>query len=329
MNPHPAVEVPHDVHHLADPALLPLVRARSSGEADRLVESLVSDVLANVVDPILLRALKETSRDLFDDLRGDVAVRLLARLRTIAGDPRTVIANFEDYAAVVTRNAHNDHLRRTFPERAKLKNRIRYALNHDGRFDVRSREDGMPLVALRGGAGDNDATLAVRKLAAVIVDILASHPGPLALDVLVSLAAQRLGLRDRPSAPAETPVAARHVRIHEQIESADYLKHLWRQICELPIRQRFALLLTVRDDSGEAVVRLFPLTGTASVRQVATALELPDREFAELWPQLPLQDADVAVRLGITRQQTINLRKCARERLARRMSRARQGEARR
>ncbi len=288
----------------------------------------MSDVLANVVDPILLRALKDRPRDLFDDLRGDVAVRLVARLRTIAADASTVIANFEDYAAVVTRNAHNDHLRRTFPERAKLKNRIRYVLSHDGRFDVRSGADGTPIIALCGRARDTDATPTVRALAAVIVDILASRPGPLALDVLVSLTAQRLGLRDRPSALME-PVAVRHVRIHEQLESAEYLKHLWRQICELPIRQRLALLLTVRDDSGEAVVRLFPLTGTASVRQVATALELPDGELAELWPRLPLQDADVAARLGITRQQTINLRKCARERLARRMSRARQGEARR
>src|SRR5258708_16357450 len=192
MNPPPAVEVPPD-HQLADPALLPLVCAQSAGEADRLVESLVSDVLANVVDPILLRALKDRPRDLFDDLRGDVAVRLVARLRTIAADASTVIANFEDYAAVVTRNAHNDHLRRTFPERAKLKNRIRYVLSHDGRFDVRSGADGTPIIALCGRARDTDATPPVRALAPVIVHLLASPPGPLTLDVLVSLPPQRRG----------------------------------------------------------------------------------------------------------------------------------------
>ena len=42
-------------------------------------------------------------------------------------------------------------------------------------------------------------------------------------------------------------------------------------------------------------------------------------DFAEVWKDLPWSDLRIAERLGITRQQVINLRKCARERLARRM----------
>ena len=36
------------------------------------------------------------------------------------------------------------------------------------------------------------------------------------------------------------------------------------------------------------------------------------------WPELPFDDNTIAALLGATRQQVINLRKCARERLRRR-----------
>ena len=63
---------------------------------------------------------------------------------------------------------------------------------------------------------------------------------------------------------------------------------------------------------------MFPAAGVASVRDMAAALEVSPEEFASLWNDLPLEDAKVAERLGLTRQQVINLRKSARERLARR-----------
>ena len=60
------------------------------------------------------------------------------------------------------------------------------------------------------------------------------------------------------------------------------------------------------------------MTGVASIRRIADALELDHAGFAELWPTLPLDDRDIAERLGLDRQQVINLRKSARARLARR-----------
>jgi hypothetical protein len=41
--------------------------------------------------------------------------------------------------------------------------------------------------------------------------------------------------------------------------------------------------------------------------------------FAELWNDLPLDDARIAELLKLTRQQVINARKSGRERLARRL----------
>jgi hypothetical protein len=57
----------------------------------------------------------------------------------------------------------------------------------------------------------------------------------------------------------------------------------------------------------------------ASVRKIAAALEWPAEDFANIWPRLPLSDLDIAQRLAVTRQQVINLRQAARQRLARRI----------
>lgn len=102
-------------------------------------------------------------------------------------------------------------------------------------------------------------------------------------------------------------------------ERRTYLARLWREIRELPPRQAAALLLNLRDGQGRNAAALLPLTGIATLREMAAAAGLPPETLAELWSRLPLEDAGLAGILGVTRQQVINLRKSARERLARRM----------
>jgi hypothetical protein len=82
---------------------------------------------------------------------------------------------------------------------------------------------------------------------------------------------------------------------------------------------RTVLLLNLRGPDGRDVVGLLPATGVASLRDMAQALEMTVEELAELWNDLPLEDRRIALRLGITRQQVINLRASARRRLARRV----------
>ncbi len=53
--------------------------------------------------------------------------------------------------------------------------------------------------------------------------------------------------------------------------------------------------------------------------EAAAALEIPDAELFELLHALPLKDSVIAVRLGITPQQVSNLRRCARDRIMRRL----------
>jgi hypothetical protein len=107
--------------------------------------------------------------------------------------------------------------------------------------------------------------------------------------------------------------------IVEVLTHRAHLERLWGEIRELQPRQRAALLLNLRDEEGRGMIELWPLTGIAPMAELARALDLTEAALRELWPTLPRDDQWIAERLGITRRQVINLRKCARERLARRL----------
>jgi RNA polymerase sigma factor (sigma-70 family) len=110
-----------------------------------------------------------------------------------------------------------------------------------------------------------------------------------------------------------------------QLERRDGLRELWYEIRQLPPRQAAALILNLRDAEGEGAIALLPLTGTATMREIAQTLEMPAAALAELWNRLPLDDATIARQLGVPRQQVINLRQSARKRLARRLRMRKQG----
>jgi hypothetical protein len=93
------------------------------------------------------------------------------------------------------------------------------------------------------------------------------------------------------------------------------LARVWEEVADLPLRQRTALLLNLRDANGTGLLWLLPVLGVATLRQIARVLETPDSEFARLWREIPLDDAAIAERLACNRQQVINLRMSARKRL--------------
>jgi hypothetical protein len=88
----------------------------------------------------------------------------------------------------------------------------------------------------------------------------------------------------------------------------------------LPSRQRAALLLGLDDRHGRDAITLLTNARVASLRHIAEALEIGVQELAAMSHDLPLDDATIAMKLGSTRQQVVNLRKAARERLARRIA---------
>ncbi|MBC7910231.1 MAG: sigma-70 family RNA polymerase sigma factor, partial [Pyrinomonadaceae bacterium] len=162
--------------------------------------------------------------------------------------------------------------------------------------------------------------------------IFAWAGAPVELDLLTSICAEWWDVSDKAveidagsnveggeEAAAGVQIADQRPAVSVETERRIYLERLWNEITELPARQRAALLLNLRDEGGRGIVDLWIIARLATPEAIAEALSLTLKEFAELWSELPLDDNRIAALLGITRQQVINLRKSARERLARRV----------
>jgi hypothetical protein len=125
-----------------------------------------------------------------------------------------------------------------------------------------------------------------------------NHLGsPIEFDKLVGVLATLLPFRDQlmestdqngnaigsPTAGAPDPAW--------QVEKRIFLERLWEEVRRLPLNQRAALLLNLREAEGGGCIALFPATGVATFRQLADTLEMSPEKFAELWNELPLEDA--------------------------------------
>jgi hypothetical protein len=158
--------------------------------------------------------------------------------------------------------------------------------------------------------------------------IFARVQQPVEFDRVVSIAAEVWKITDSSIASLDNPEHEKQAvensspGVDVLLEQRLYLESVWTEVCQLPVLQRAALLLNLRDAQGGSAIFFIPYLGIATKKQISEMLELSDGEFGALWDDLPLDDLQIAQRLGITRQQVINLRKTARERLARRMERS-------
>ena len=283
-----------------------------------------------------------------NDLFNDIIANLLSRLRHIRSD-RTQgdIADFRGYIAATAYNACNLYLRQKYPRRSRLKNRLRYLLAHDATFALWTNEAsglvcGFAQWRDKGAASPQRLFEKIRQdpvewtqtvgLASVGIDraqlssllnaLFQSCGGPIKLDDLLNVVADICREKDQPDEPLDTVMnlAAPTLDFETILEQQHMLALLWQEVCQLPRRQSIALLLNFKDARGQDLVSLLPYTHTATIEQIAKAMDFPLVEFLKLWNKLPLDDVTIAELLGATRQQVINLRKCARERLERRMS---------
>ena len=286
-------------------------------------QSLMGDLISRFADPVCRRIvwakLSHGRRaQESDDVWADVRLRLLQRLRNLKTSPEgPPIRDFLGYVAVVTYRAVAEHLRQSHPQRWRLKNRIRYLLTHRKGFLLWQIGDREWLCALAGSPGP--AQLPAGSLDGLVAQVLEDAGRPLELDRLVGLVAELQGIQELaplggapdPPNPPETRDAL------GRLEQRLFLERLWTELGSLPQRQRMAVLLNLRDSRGASAVEFFQILGVASMRQIAAALAMRAEDFAELWNRLPLDDSTIAALLGVTRQQVINLRKAARERLRR------------
>jgi DNA-directed RNA polymerase specialized sigma24 family protein len=347
-----------------DRLLLPFLSEGDEMASERLLAQLMTGHAEPVVEKVIRSKLRVSlkpsdgshlNQDALE-ISSDAQAQVLNQLRAIKDAPeRKVILNFRSYVAVITHNACSEYLRRKYPERSRLKNRLRYLLTHQPTFALwEDEEEGELLCGLaawreqKRGASSNEwlqqlradtqfwmngmpRSMAGREsapTAQAVAAIFEYAGGAVELDVLVSAIADIYGIKDQTSYQEDEEDAAEdaieqlpdeRADVAAEMEQRIYLQTLWAEVCQLPPRQRAALLLNLRDGQGRGLIALFPLLRIASMREIGVALGVGRDEFARLWNELPLEDASIASLLGVTRQQVINLRKCARERLARRM----------
>jgi RNA polymerase sigma factor (sigma-70 family) len=298
---------------------LVLVVSHDSEAEERQIAELMTK--ARAIAERVVRRHREIAAGDAEDVVSAATLRVAKRLLE-SSEAEEVVHDFENYVTTITFNAVSDHLRLRFPTRTRLKNRLRYLLVHDHRIALWSTRRGMvcglaewhgkPPVD-RGLAEDIDERIAGGD---ALIAFFRRHGHPVSLDALVERAAAASDMPAR-LLPQEsrTPAAPQS----SAYETQETLTQLWNELLQLRPMQRKALLFNLRDAEGSHPLDLLVLTGVASTEALASALELTPAKLYEIWRELPYSDLQISAMLGVTRQQVINLRKSARERLARRM----------
>jgi hypothetical protein len=339
-----------------DAVLLPYLQATDETQVSLELETLICENAQPIIGDVIHRKLRigqltgsDLTADEAIDLTGEVTLKLVRRLRELRSKSlEPGIENFRGYVAVMTYHACDSYLRKKYPRRHSLKNQLRYVLTHCERFALWEADD---RVWYSGFARwrDQPSVTQISRLREFVenaslanrydkesgnqlnpVDLLEKIfkyvNGPVEFDCLVSAVADLWRVTDHlmPSKSIDAgdleSIANPKLtnQVETQLDQRAQLEKLWLEICELPLRQRVALLLALRDTKGGGLLALLPLIQIASIRQIAETLSMPAEQFSSLWNQLPLEDTAIAELLGVTRQQVINLRKSARERLWRR-----------
>jgi len=322
-----------------DVLLEPLLAQASDEQADELLSQLITVHAEPVIKAVIRYKLRfstnrETQRAEADDIQQEVVLQLLAQLQRFRklpdGHP---ITDVRGMAAVIAHRTCARWLRRQFPERHALKNRLHYLLTRQRGFALWQDSEGKLVAGFAVWQQKKTITnvstiekLPKRETLAETVATIFNHlNAPVEFDELVSGVAAIQGISDQPLESLTDDEDA----VHEppapepdqawRTEKRMFLQRLWEELQQLPRNQRAALLLNLKDASGFSSITLFPATGIATVRKLAEVLEISPEDFVAMWNDLPLEDARIAELLGLTRQQVINTRKSGRERLARRL----------
>jgi len=329
----------------ADRSLRPFLDAPDEESARGHLGDLLEREAAPVARDVVRGHLRGRAGHDIDDVTAGVLLSLAAHLRTLRlrGDSGAPIRAFASYVAVIAHNACHAFLRERAPQRARLRARTRYVLTRDPRlalWEGAGRGWLCGPAIRRGGAWDPRSASRLAEMSrqvapipfpALVSALLDPLPGPARFDDLVDALASVLGVSDEGASsrsrddgedsPRAREVADPAPSAEEALGQRTFLARLWSEIRELPPRQRIALLLNLRDAEGRGMIGLFPITETATIGELARALDMTEAGLREIWDDLPRDDEWIANRLGATRRQVINLRKCARERLGRRLRR--------
>ncbi len=337
------------VAHNTDPLLARFLSTRDSVQAESLLATLLQDEAAPVIARVLRaktgRGGAGGAQDRIADLTSAAREELITRLLGArSGEDSIEIRNFRGYVAAVAYHVWAQHLRSENPGRAILLNRVRYLLENrtsQRGFAIWEDATGERLCGLQNVPAGSRPGESTPKLQLLAVDVFAvardAFGGgdwhgmdlaellhrlfrwleqPIELRHLIDALVELLEVSDEKvsiDAPSAVTIGAEFVdpatSAIDALKWTEYLRWLWDAVGRLSLGQRTAFLL------HSDVTREFELRGVASLRQLAALLAFSPEQFAAIWPALPQDDATIAERLRLQRQQVINLRRVARDRL--------------
>ena len=305
----------------------PTLSERDRVELGSVVDAATLRLIDRFVVACFRRAELRAEQDL-EDVRSEVLTRLLSSVRS-RGAMR--IRDLESYLGVAAAHCFIDYLRTRDPSRAAIERRLQSAVVENRHLAI-WRYHGVAVVGLVGWRAPGarpliqlpplalpESSIRPAALGRSLARLLDDLGAPVARDLLVDRLQELLASCRRAAAPDAPTVAPPQ---HDELERREFLTRLWREIEMLPPRQRRALLLGARDESGESVLVLLHARRVATAAELAACLQLSREGLYEIWPSLPLDDLRIATLVATSRrQEVINLRKSARERLERRARR--------
>ena len=335
----------------SDSMLAPFLAATSESTSDDLLRAIIDEHAEPIIKKILRSKLRvplnergtQQNQDALE-IAGDLRATIVSTLLALKQDPnQTAIASFRDFVAIKTYSACVDYFREKHPQRWGLKNLLRRRLRQNPQFALWQAEDKRWYADFNGrldtgvqaeqsdahdsAAHSTDAKLSDAQIKSdeFLAALFERSGGPIGFDEVVKIAAETWHIHDQPIESIDTGGSERvhqftssEPRVDLSLEQRLFFERVWLEVCQLPVLQRAALLLNLRDSREGGVISFLPFLGVASKEDLARLLEMPYEEFENLWNELPLDDSRIAQMFGITRQQVINLRKTARERLVRR-----------
>ena len=198
-----------------DALLEPLLTATTDEHADELLSQLIAGHAEPVIKGVIRFKLRfnshqETQRAEADDIHQDVVLQLVTQLQRFRKLPEThPITDVRGMAAIIAHRTCARWMRRQFPERHALKNRLHYLLTRQRGFAIWDDDNGKSIAGFavwqqqKKAAVRNlsDVAAHLRKaqqLAETVASIFDYAGGPIEFDELVTAVASIEGVSDQP-----------------------------------------------------------------------------------------------------------------------------------
>lgn len=355
-----------------DPLLLPFLQTTNAAEAQLRLDRLI-DLAAPMI-----KKVTGWSRDPEDAFQ-ETTQRLIEQLWDFKTAPDDkAISNYFHYVKVVASHVAKGQLRDQQPHRRSLVDALRHVLKGNPRFALWENEKRERLCGLAAWRHQPTSLTRGERLtqlldrpyifgevvlpgrdarsldhAELLAEVFQWVGHPVRYDELIRIVCDLKRVEDfAPIVGADEEERSLSELMPDAgprpdavAEWSEFLAELWAEIEQLPRLQRLAYLLNFT--AGDGQLELFWSYGIISVRGIGAALQLTEEQFAQVWPELPLNDEErrqvetiisyderfallwqhlpltdaiIAKVLGTERQKVINLRKAAGARLSRHLA---------